>query len=138
MGLLGGLKLNRAYYHGPCCGAGQVPWDLQLAVGRRDLTPAAAEIATLAGTLGSFAPASERVLLKMAGLRLSESTVERTREEAGQRLGKLLAAKTQLGADRTWPWQRDTHGKTCAYVSLDATGVRQPGPRGAKAEGRMA
>ena len=35
-------------------------------------------VVTLAGTLDSFAQASERTLIKMAGLRLSESTVERT------------------------------------------------------------
>src|SRR5262249_56727874 len=29
-------------------------------------------------------------------------------------------------------------GKSCAYVSVDATGVGRQGPRGAKAEGRMA
>lgn len=138
MSLIGELELKRAYYHCQACHQGQVPWDASLAVGRRDLTPAATEIVTLAGTLGPFAQAAERVLLKMSGLRLSESTVERTTEDAGTRLRKLLAAKTQFGATRVWPWQRDARGKTCAYVSLDATGVRQQGPRGAQAEGRMA
>ena len=28
-------------------------------------------------------------------------------------------------------------GKTCAYVSVDATGIMMQGPAGAKAEGRM-
>src|SRR5262249_61343057 len=32
----------------------------------------------------------------------------------------------------------DDGGKTCAYVSVDATGVGRQGPRGAKADGRMA
>lgn len=136
--LLGQVQLSRAYYHCRACRQSQIPWDASLALGRRDLTPAATEIVTLAGTLGPFAQASERVLLKMVGLRLSESTVERTTEEAGARLGKLLETKTQLGVKRTWPWQRDARGKTCAYVSIDATGVRQQGPHGAKAEGRMA
>jgi hypothetical protein len=135
---VGELELRRAYYHCRSCASGQVPWEASLAIGRRDLTPAAAEVTTLAGTLGSFAQASERVLLKLCGLRLSESTVERTTEEAGQRLSTQRQAKVRFGADRAWPWQRDAQGKTCAYVSLDATGVRQQGPRGAKAEGRMA
>jgi hypothetical protein len=103
MSLIGELELKRAYYHCAHCHEGQVSWDASLAIGRRDLTPAAAEIVTLAGTLGPFGQAAERVLLKMAGLRLSESTVERTTEDAGARLGKLLAAKTQLGAQRVWP-----------------------------------
>lgn len=138
MSLVGELRLRRAYYHCAHCHHSQVPWDLQLAMGRRDLTPAAAEIVALAGTLGPFGQAAERVLLKMSGLRLSESTVERTTEDAGARLSKLLRAKTRLGVKRVWPWQRDARGKTCAYVSIDATGVRRQGPHGAKAEGRMA
>lgn len=75
--------MQRAYYHCPHCHASQTPWDATLAVGRRDLTPAAAEVVTLAGTLEPFGQAAERTLVKMAGLRLSESTVERTTEDAG-------------------------------------------------------
>ena len=103
-----------------------------------DLTPGANEVTTLAGTLGPFEQASERTLIKMSGLRLSESTVERTTEAAGQRLGQLLATKQTFGPARPWAWQRDAAGRTCAYASLDATGVRQQGPKGAKADGRMA
>ena len=105
---------------------------------RRDLTPGANEVTTLAGTLGPFEQAAERTLIKMCGLRLSESTVERATEDAGQRLGQLLAAKQSFGPDRQWAWQRDAAGRSCAYASLDATGVRQQGPHGAKADGRMA
>jgi hypothetical protein len=134
---VGEVALQRAYYHCPHCHRGQAPWDATLAVGRRDLTPAAAEVTTLAGAVEPFAQAAERTLVKMAGLRLSESTVERTTEDAGARLGKLLGAKARFGADRTWAWQRDAAGRTCAYVSLDATGVRRQGPGGAPVEGRM-
>ena len=135
---MGGIELNRAYYHCAACHRGQVPWDLTLSVGHRDLTPAAEEITTLAGTLDSFAQAAERTLVKMAGLRVSESTVERTTEEAGHRLREARRKRVRLGKDRLWGWQRDARGRTCAYASLDATGVRRQGPRGARAEGRMA
>ena len=37
-----------------------------------------------------------------------------------------------------WPWHKDYEGKSCAYVELDATGVRQQGDGGGPAEGRMA
>jgi hypothetical protein len=92
----------------------------------------------MAGVQTSFAQVSDRTLKKMCGLRLSESTVERVTEEAGRRWSDLLAQGKTLGKKRPWAWQRDTAGRTCAYVSLDATGVRQQGPRGARAEGRMA
>ena len=72
LSLVGEMELNRAYYHCAACGCGLVPWYLHLAIGHRHLTPAAEEITTLAGTLDSFAQASERTLVKMAGLRLSE------------------------------------------------------------------
>lgn len=136
--LVGGARLRRAYYHCSRCGTGQVPWDLQLGLGRRDLTPAATEIVTLAGTLTSFGEAAEKTLIKMAALRLSESTVERVTEAAGERLSELLQAKTTFGPRQSWQWQRDAHGHTTAYVSLDATGVRRQGERAARADGRMA
>ena len=102
------------------------------------LTPAASEVTSMAGVQNSFGQSSEVTLKKLCGLRLSESTVERVTEGAGERLAKLLEEKVTLGEKKSWAWQRDARGKTCAYVSLDATGVRQQGQRGARAEGRMA
>jgi len=88
--------------------------------------------------LTSFAEARAKVLPKLAGLRLGESTVERATEAAGTRLGQLLAAGQRFGPVVCWDWHKDARGKTCAYASADATGVGQQGRRGAKAEGRMA
>jgi hypothetical protein len=102
------------------------------------LTPAAEEIAAMAGVLDSFADGADRVLRKMSGLRLSESTIERTTEAAGERVALQLKAGESLGPVETWAWQRDSAGRHCAYVSLDATGVRQQGPGGSRADGKMA
>ena len=102
------------------------------------LTPAASEVASIAGVQTSFAQSAEVTLHKLCGLRLSESTVERVTEAAGKRLGKMLHDKATFGEPKPWTWQRDARGSSCAYVSLDATGVRQQGAGGAKAEGRMA
>ena len=77
----------------------------------------------LAGTLGSFAEAAEKVLPKLTGLRVSESTVERTAEALGAVLGKRLTAGTVFGPSEPWTWPKDTREKTVGYVSLDATGV---------------
>jgi hypothetical protein len=74
----------------------------------------------------------------MAGLRLAESTAERTAEAAGQRLGRRRAAGGTFGAARDWRWPRDARGRMVAYLSADATGVGMQGPGGAAAEGRMA
>src|ERR1700677_2147425 len=136
--LLGSLRVTRHYYHCRACHQGHFPRDRGLGLNASHLTPAASEVASIAGVQTSFAQSSEITLRKMCGLRLSESTVERVTEAAGERLGKLLQAKVVFGENRPWAWQLDAHGKRCAYVSLDATGGRQQGEKGSKAEGRMA
>ena len=110
-----------------------------MGLGTATLTPAASEVASIAGVQTSFAQSAEVTLQKLCGLRLSESTVERVTEDAGVRLAKLLHDKVTFGENnKPWTWQRDARGRSCAYVSLDATGVRQQGANGGKAEGRMA
>lgn len=128
----------RSYYHCRTCGQGHHPWERTLGLSTQRLTPAASEVVSMLGVQTSFAEVSERTLRKACGLRLSESTVERTTESAGERLAKLLAQRVKFGADEHWEWEHDAQGRTCAYVSLDATGVRQQGANGAAAEGRMA
>jgi hypothetical protein len=129
---------GRAYYTCPSCRAGHVPIDAELGLAAGTLTPGAEEVATLAGTVGSFAEAAEKLLPRMAGLRLAESTVERTTEAAGVRLGTLWAEGLTLGPAADWRWNRDARGRTVGYVSVDATGLGMQGGRGAKADGRMA
>ncbi|AGA28934.1 hypothetical protein Sinac_4767 [Singulisphaera acidiphila DSM 18658] len=86
----------------------------------------------------SFADAAEEVLTRLAGLRISEATAQRTTEAAGKELGRRLAASETFGPARDWAWHKDAKGKTCAYVPLDATSVPQQGPHAAKADSRMA
>lgn len=128
---------QRPYYHCPRCHAGSCCGDLLLGLEHSGLTPAAQQIVTLGGTLSSFAVAAAKILPKMTGLRLGESTVERTTEGAGVRLGEQLARGDTFGPPVEWDWHEDATGQTCAYVSIDATGVGQQGPHGAKADGRM-
>jgi hypothetical protein len=102
------------------------------------LTPGAEELTTLAGTTGeSFQEAAKKLLPRMAAIHLSESTVQRTSEAAGRRLRDLLQKQKVLGGPTAWAWHKDANGKTCAYVSIDATGVRQQGLGAKAAEGRM-
>src|SRR5207247_1831021 len=101
------------------------------------LTPAAQEVVCLAGIQDSFGTAAERMLTKLAGLRLSESTVERTTETTGARLGQRLQAGDVFGPKQDWDWHKDASGRSCAYVSVDATGILMQGEGGAKVDGRM-
>jgi hypothetical protein len=137
--LLGEVRVERAYYPCPRCGAGHCPRDGRLGLAAHDLSPGAEQAVTLAGALGvSFAEAAAKVLPRLAGLRLAESTVERATELVGAELGRRLAAGATFGPARDWDWRPDAEGKTCAYVSADLTGVGMQGPGGAAAEGRMA
>ena len=136
--LMGPIEVQgRAYYLCPACHVGHVPVDAALGFSARKLTSAAEQLATLAGTVGSFAEGAEKFLPKMSGLRLSESTVERATEDAGRRLGVLWSDEHTLGTAADWRWNHDATGRTVAYVSIDATGVGIQGRDGAKADGRM-
>jgi hypothetical protein len=133
--LIGTVCLKRHYYHCVDCAQGFCPWDGVLRLTPQALSPAAEEIVCIAGVQNPFAEASHRTLRRLAGLRLSESTVERTTEAAGQRVA--LAAGRPFGGGTPWAWHKDAEGKTVAYVAADATGVGQQGPGGVEAEGRM-
>jgi hypothetical protein len=136
--LLGSVRYERAYYLCRRCGQGRFPFDAQAGLTARKLTPALERVAALAGTVAdSFEKAAELVQ-EMAGTRLGESTVERTTEEAGQRLAQQLQAGQTFGPKVVWPWHKDYKGRSCAYIEVDATGVRQQGAGGKAAEGRMA
>jgi hypothetical protein len=136
--VLGEVTVGRAYYHCRHCRAGHCPRDAALGLSGSDLSRGAAEVVALAGALGSFAEAAAKTLPKLAGLRVSESTVERVTEAAGQQVGERLAAGETFGPAGAWDWQPDAQGRTCAYVAADLTGVGMQGPRGASAAGRLA
>jgi len=136
--VIGSLDCWRAYYYCPHCHQGHCPWEATLGLCHGDLTPGAAEITALAGLLSSFDEARAKVLPRLAGLRLAASTVQRVTEGVGRRVRAERAAGQTYGLAAPWPWQRDTTGQRCAYVSVDATGVGQQGPGATAAEGRMA
>jgi hypothetical protein len=114
------------------------PFDQQAGLTARKLTPGLERVATLAGTVADSFEKGADLMHEMAGVRLGESTVERTTEGAGQRLAGALQAGQTFGPKVVWPWHKDFRGRRCAYLQLDATGVRQQGEGGQAAEGRMA
>ena len=138
LSLVGSIRYRRAYYLCRRCGRGLFPFDGEAGLTARDLTPGLERVATLAGAVADSFEKGAELLDEMAGVPVSESTVERTTEDAGQRLADAVSAGTTLGPKADWPWHKDSEGKRCAYVELDATGVRQQGEGGGPAEGRMA
>ena len=100
---------------------------------------ASAECAVIAltGAVESFPASADKFLEKLSGVRVSESTIQRVTETAGSRIDQALANDKMFGEPKAWEWHRDAEGRTVAYVSTDATGVKIQGPDGAKAEGQM-
>ena len=138
LSLLGPLPLERAYYYCGRCGQGQAPFDEATGLTPKRLTPGAERLTCLAALLSdSFEEAAEKVLPEMAGLRLSESTAQRTTEAGGGRLKQVLGGGHTLGGRRLWDWYKDAKGRPCAYVSIDAICVAQQAKGGGPAEGRM-
>jgi hypothetical protein len=135
--LLGIVRFERGYYHCRHCHQGHFPWDQLLRLSPQRLSPGAQQVVCLAGIQESFGKAAGRTLRKLAGLNLSESTVERTTEATGTRLGEQLQSGAVFGNAELYDWHEDANGQTCAYLSLDATGILMQGEEGAKAEGRM-
>ena len=88
LSLFGEIELSRPYYYCSSCHTGHLPWDVQLGLTSRRVTPAVAELVTLAGTLGSFELAAERVLEQISRVRLAESTVQRVHRRRRPTAGK--------------------------------------------------
>jgi hypothetical protein len=136
--LLGTIHFRRAYYHCHRCDCGLFPFDTETGLGPHRVTPGAARVVSLLGLqCEGFEEAAEKVLPEACGLRLAESTVQRITEDAGARLGQWQEAGRTLGEPKPFEWNKDGKGRTCAYVSIDATAVPQQAKDGGKAEGRM-
>ncbi len=86
-------------------------------------------LATLCGAAADSFEKGTELLLETAGVRLSESTVERTTETTGQRIAEHLQKGRTFGGKEPWDWFRDACGRTVGYIEIDATGVRQQGSR---------
>lgn len=129
------MPYSRGYYWGSC-GHSLFPTDAEFGLFRQQ-TPAVQQVTTLAGIVQAFEGAAEKLLQKMTGLRLSESTVQRTSEDIGTELAQKLQAGEAVLPQTTWEWPQDNEGHRFACLSLDATGVRQQGPGAKKVDGRM-
>lgn len=134
--LLGPIVYERAYYHCRHCHEGWFPTDEELRL-TETLTPAASEVVTLAGGQNAFDEAARLALPKMAGINVSASTVERTVHRVGNDLHRRRTAGETFGGKAPWKWHAGADGRTCGYVSLDATGVRQQADDGSRKDARM-
>jgi len=52
-------------------------------------------------------------------------------------VGQAIEDKIAFDEAQSWKWHKDAEGLSCAYVSIDMTGIRKQGPEGSSAEGEM-
>ena len=136
--LLGPITCSRAYYYCGRCGPGLLPFDAQAGGNDHRLTDGAERVVSWLGPVcDRFAEAAPKALPEACGLHLGEATVQRTTEDAGQRLGGLLQEGHTVGNPAGFAWHKDAQGRTCAYVGIDAIGVPQQAKGGGEAENRM-
>ena len=135
----GRASLHRAYYHCKACGKGHCPFDHDNHLQADQLSAGLRPLVGLAGTLASFAGGSDDLLRRFAGIRVSESTVRRATEDAGEKL-----AKRQQGGDivtpirpQEWDFSIEGHAGTAAFLGLDAFSVPIQASGGGHADGRM-
>jgi hypothetical protein len=134
----GDVKVARAYYYCNRCHQSFLPYDEVLGI-IDEISPGLMPLVCLAGTLLPFVDASEDVLRRFSGVRISASTVLRCTQAAGERLraqqkeGRMVQP-TQ--AEPKWTAPREV-GQPAAYVGLDAFSVPMQGPGATKAEHRM-
>jgi len=102
------------------------------------LSPAVERLATLCGAVADSFEKGTELLKETAGVVLGESTVQRTTEATGTRIAEHMHKGRSFGGKASWDWFRDACGRTVGYIGIDATGVRQQGPHGVCADGRMA
>jgi hypothetical protein len=136
--LCGPITYRRAYYYCRRCGKGICPFDQHAGMPAQQLTPAVEQLASLAGGVSPSFEKGADLLDEMSGVRLSESTVQRTTEDVGARIAGLLGQGITFGPRVVWKWRHDARGRKVAYLSIDATGTRQQAKGGGHAEGRMA
>jgi hypothetical protein len=132
------VTCRRAYYYCRGCGRGFAPWDQRVGLSQQRLSPGVERLTTLCGAVADSFEKGAELLRETAGIRLSESTVQRTTEAVGERIATHLQKGRLIGGKQAWDWFRDALGQTVGYIAIDATGVRQQGPHATKAEGRMA
>jgi len=93
--VLGRLRLERAYYHCPCCGHGFCPRDQHLGIENTVLSPALTRMTGTVGAMVSFQEGSE-LLTELAGVAVDAKQVERTAEALENRPPKTNAIARNL------------------------------------------
>ena len=130
--LVGWVRLRRAYYRCPRCGAGRAPLDAQLGIARDSHSPGVRRSASQFGALLPFAQGA-RTLADAAGVQLAPSTVRAVAEAAGAR------REQELTADVAAAWRAGLPpsappAPARLYVAMDGVRIRDTSGAGKEAK----
>jgi len=134
----GERKVQRAYYYCGQCKQSFLPYDEALGL-VEEIRPGLLPLVCWARTLTPFADASQDVLQRFSGVRISASTVWRCTEGEGERLRAqqkegLMVKPTQVEPQWTSPRE---DSQPAAYVGLDEFSMPMQGVGASRAEHRM-
>jgi len=135
---VGEVELMRPYYLCPHCHQGQFPFDAELDVENKDLSPGVRRMLAVVGQAAAFDQGREQMKL-LAGLELTTKAVERTAEAIGEDIGGREREQIQQAMQLDLPV---VVGEPIPilYVQMDGTGVpvTQAERRESKLEGQPA
>ena len=135
---VGEVELVRPYYLCPHCHQGQFPFDAELDVENKDLSPGVRRMLAVVGQAAAFDQGREQMKL-LAGLELTTKAVERTAEAIGEDIGGREREQIQQAMQLDLPV---VVGEPIPilYVQMDGTGVpvTQAERRESKLEGQPA
>ena len=135
---VGEVELVRPYYLCPHCHQGQFPFDAELDVENKDLSPGVRRMLAVVGQAAAFDQGREQMKL-LAGLELTTKAVERTAEAIGEDIGGREREQIQQAMQLDLP---AVVGEPIPilYVQMDGTGVpvTQAERRESKREGQPA
>jgi len=135
---VGGVELVRPYYLCPHCHQGQFPFDAELDVENKDLSPGVRRMLAVVGQATAFDQGREQMKL-LAGLELTTKAVERTAEAIGEDIGGREREQIQQALQLDLPV---VVGEPIPilYVQMDGTGVpvTEAERRESKVEGQPA
>jgi len=130
---VGEVELVRPYYLCPHCHQGQFPFDAELDVEDKDLSPGVRRMLAVVGQAAPFGQGREQMKL-LAGLEVTTKAVERTAEAIGEDIGRREGEQIQQAMQLDLPV---VVGEPIPvlYVQMDGTGV--PVTKAERGEGKL-
>jgi len=121
--LFGWIRIKRAYYHCPACGASLVPYDVASGLGTEQISPGLAKACCTLAVDDSFEQTS-RKMEELFGQQVSDDTIERVVHKVGSVISQQQDQDlSNFFDDRCIP-EAKSHPERL-YVAADGTTVRE-------------